>query len=108
MKQIVLLFSTDIFLFIKTDKKLWTLILKKSFIFLTIFFYPNPDSSKDTYKFLEQANVNSERISIKYLLFVVGGFFVNTTTMSGVSVLVCRMLKGNFDPKYVYHPFQVL
>lgn len=68
----------------------------------------NSDVGKDTYQFLEQANINSERISKKYLLYVVFGFFVNTFVMSGFSVIICHMLIGKFDPKYVYHPFRTL
>ena len=63
---------------------------------------------KDTYHFLEQANVNSEQISKKYLLYVLFGFFVNTFIMSGVSVIICHIFFGKFDPKYVYHPFRTL
>lgn len=55
-----------------------------------------------------QANEQSQRISKKYLQFVLIGFAINTLMMATTSVLFCFVMRGTFDANYVYHPFQVL
>lgn len=65
------------------------------------------DSNAELFHFMEIANTRSERISKKYLKFVLVGFFLSTLIMSMVSLLYCWILNGAFDTKYVYHSFQV-
>lgn len=81
---------------------------KKTKPIYQIFSFQNADSKKDSFRFLEEANKKSEFFSTKYMMFVLIGFFINTTMMSAVSVIFCQIFYGIFLPKHVYHPFQVL
>lgn len=49
-----------------------------------------------------QANDKVKWLWKTYFKFVMGGFFVNTTTMAMISLLASWMITGHMDKKYLY------
>lgn len=64
------------------------------------------DENDDSFKFLVETNNKCEFMWRFYFKFIVGGFAVITVIVATLSTLFCFWFNGDFDPRYVYHPFR--
>lgn len=61
------------------------------------------DKNESSFRYLVQANKNSEWAWEIYIKFSAASL-INTTTLCPVSALIYWLNNGDFDAKYVLHP----
>lgn len=69
-------------------------------------FYSNLDENDSSFPILMSTNEKCEWLWPVYMKYGMGGFMLNTTNVSAVSVLICYITNGHFEVDKLYHPFK--
>lgn len=71
-------------------------------------FHFNSDKDEESFQYLAQANNTSEWLWKIYSKFGIMGFFIGHWTTAAISLLICFLIRGNFNSNYVYHPYKAV
>lgn len=66
------------------------------------------DANGESFVFLKKINQKCEWMWQIYLKYVLGGFVVSVISMASISVIICFIVKGEFDEGSAYHPFKFM
>lgn len=64
------------------------------------------DATKESFRFLAQANDKSEWVCMFYFKFALGGFCASTVAMAIASVLFSQLINKKFELQNLYLPYR--
>lgn len=63
---------------------------------------------ENSYRYLALASNKSDTFWMYYIKYILSGFAINSVAMAITSVWFCRLLNGQFDVEYLYHPHKLV